>query len=48
MERDVRYFPKGLFPSGNFQRVFFKWQLSHEGKAAISQMYIFPSNNFPK
>ena len=36
---DVRYLPKGLFPSGNFPRVF--------SQAASSQMCNFPSSNFP-
>ena len=31
---DVRYFPKGIFPSGNIPKVFLKWQLP---KCAISQ-----------
>ena len=36
---DVRYFPKGFFPSGNFPRVFFQVE--------TSQMWNFPSGNFP-
>jgi len=32
--KDVRYFPKGIFPSGNFPWVFFQGQLS---KCANSQ-----------
>ena len=35
---DVRYFPKGVFPSGNFPRVF--------SQVATSQMCNMPSSNF--
>jgi len=37
--KDVRYFPKGIFPSGNFPRVF--------SQVATSQMCNFSSGNFP-
>ena len=40
-------FQSGNFPNVHFPKLQFpKWQLPHEGKAATSQMYIFPSNNF--
>ena len=39
VNRDVRYFPKGVFPSSNFPWVFFK--------VTTFQMCNFPSVNFP-
>ena len=53
--KDIRYFPKGLFPSGNFPRVFSQLatstivQLSKRQlpKCTFSLNDNFPSGNFP-